>query len=193
MLVSTAPAARTTDADAIAASRRDPHAFAPVFDRHFAAIHRFLAARVGTALADELAADVFVRAFDARGRYDTSFADARPWLYAIATNLVHRQRRAERRRLAAYARLDRGAVHPGADEGAAARLDAAVLAQAAAAALADLKRGDRDALLLVAWADLTYEETARALGVPVGTVRSRIHRARAALRAALSIEEDSQR
>lgn len=188
----TAAARRLTDADAIAASRSDAHAFTPVFDRHFAAIHRFLAARVGPSLADELAADVFERAFDARAAYDVGYLDARPWLYAIATNLVHRQRRAERRRLAAYARLDRGAVQPAADEGAARRLDAHALAPAAARAVAALKQPDRDTLLLIAWADLTYEETARALGVPVGTVRSRMHRVRAALRDALPTQEDAR-
>ncbi len=99
---------RLTDAAAIAAARDDPQAFTAVFDRHFVAIHRYLASRVGAALADELAAEVFERAFDARRKYDTSYEDARPWLYAIATNLVHRARRAERRRLAAYARLDPG-------------------------------------------------------------------------------------
>ncbi|MFN2469433.1 MAG: RNA polymerase sigma factor [Gaiellaceae bacterium] len=96
-------AATRTDGEAIAASVRDPAAFVPVFDRHFGAIRRYLARRLGSDLGGELAAETFTRAFDARGRYDTSRADALPWLYGIAANLVRRHLRAEERRLHAYA------------------------------------------------------------------------------------------
>ncbi len=192
MLVTTSePATGRSDADVIAASCQDGHAFGAIFTRHFTAIHRFLVSRVGTSLADDLAADVFVRAFDARARYDGAYPDARPWLYGIATNLVARQRRDEGRRLAAYARIDDPASRAPSDDESAARVDAARLAPAAARALAALQRGDRDALLLVAWADLTYEEAAFALGIPVGTVRSRIHRARSALQSNLPGKEAS--
>jgi RNA polymerase sigma-70 factor (ECF subfamily) len=191
MLASSTAVTTTTDADAIAASLTAPHAFAAVFERHFDAIHRFLRGRVGAALAEELASETFVRAFSARARYDRAFPDARPWLFAIATNLVRGQRRAEARRLAAYARLDPAEAHGAADdEAAAGRADAAVRGPALARALEQLSETDRDTLLLVAWADLTYEETARALDVPVGTVRSRLHRARAAVRAALADAEE---
>jgi RNA polymerase sigma factor (sigma-70 family) len=176
----------TTDAESIRSSLEDPNAFGAVFDRHFDAIYRFLRGRVGDALADELAAETFTKAFDARRRYDLEHVDARPWLYAIATNLVHGHRRAERRKLAAYARLD--ATDGREDADAVDRLDASRRAPAISKALLKLKRRDRDTLLLVAWADLTYEEAARSLGVPVGTVRSRINRARSQVRAAL--EED---
>jgi RNA polymerase sigma-70 factor (ECF subfamily) len=182
----------TTDADAIAASLTAPHAFAAVFERHFDAIHRFLRGRVGAALAEELASETFVRAFSARARYDRAFPDARPWLFAIATNLVRGQRRAEARRLAAYARLDSAEPHGADEEAAAGRADASVRGPALARALEHLSEADRDTLLLVAWADLTYEETARALDVPVGTVRSRLHRARAAVRAALADTEEER-
>ncbi|MCW3014215.1 MAG: polymerase, sigma-24 subunit, subfamily [Solirubrobacterales bacterium] len=186
-----AATSRRTDADAILASVHDPYAFAPVFDRHFTAIHRYLAARLGSDVADELVAEVFERAFDARGRYDPAYPDAGPWLYGIATNLVHRRRRDERRRLAAYARLDRDATEPSPAQVVAERADASALAPAVAGALKALKRGDRDALLLVALADLSYEETARVLDVPVGTVRSRLHRARTTVRAALIDKEQA--
>lgn len=180
------PALSASDADAIVASLTAPRAFATVFERHFDAIHRFLRARVGAALAEELASETFARAFSSRERYDGTYADARPWLFAIATNLVRGQRRAEARRLAAYARLDpAGAQLAGDEDAVAGRIDAGARGPALGRALQRLPEADRDTLLLVAWAELTYEETARALGVPVGTVRSRLHRARAEVRAAL--------
>ncbi|MEV6039546.1 RNA polymerase sigma factor [Nonomuraea sp. NPDC052116] len=64
------------------------------------------------------------------------------------------------------------------DERVAARVSASATRQRLAAALAKLGRGERDVLLLIAWGDLTYEETAQALRVPIGTVRSRLSRAR---------------
>lgn len=180
-----------TDADAIVCSAQDPQAFAVVFDRHFAAIHRYLAARLGPDAADDLAAEVFERAFDARKRYDPSFRDASPWLYGIATNLVHRRRRDERRRLAAYARLGPDGVQPSPADSAVERADATAAAPRVARAVRTLKSGDRDALLLVAWADLTYEQAARVLEIPVGTVRSRINRARRHVRGALTAKEQT--
>ena len=112
--------------------------------------------------------------------------DARPWLYGIATNLVRHHRRAESRRLAALARVHGVAVSEAAHEGAPERLDAAREAHDAAQALRTLPAGDREALLLMAWADLTYNEIAIALSLPIGTVRSRINRARRRLRTELA-------
>ncbi len=164
-----------TEADAavIRRSLGEPRAFAAVFDRHFDAVHRYAQRRVGRDLADEIAAETFMRAFDTRRRYDLSSADARPWLLGIATNLLRRHWRTERRRLVAY---HRAAARP--DE---ARVPAD-LAGELAAALDALAVGDREALLLYAWADLSYEEIAVGLDIPVGTVRSRIARARRRLR-----------
>ncbi|OGO52058.1 MAG: RNA polymerase subunit sigma-70 [Chloroflexi bacterium RBG_16_69_14] len=171
-----------TDAEVIAASRVEPVRFAAVFDRHYDAVHRYLARRVGGDLADDLAAETFTVALGARGRYDTAHADARPWLFGIATNLLRHHHRAEVRRLRAYARLDREADQEDGLGGVDARLDAALAGPAIAEALMSLSAGDRDALLLLAWADLRYEEIAVALRIPVGTVRSRLHRARSRLR-----------
>ncbi|MCW2967396.1 MAG: polymerase ECF-subfamily sigma factor [Solirubrobacteraceae bacterium] len=176
-------AAQRTDAELIADSVAEPAAFAAVFDRHYAAIHGFLAARVGASLADELASETFLRALRGARRYDRAYPDARPWLYAIATNLVAGHRRAEARRLRAYARVGPpDEIHR----------DPSGFPPELAGALAELPAADRDALLLVAWAELSYEEAARAAGVPVGTVRSRIHRARRRLRAALGESIDTE-
>jgi RNA polymerase sigma-70 factor, ECF subfamily len=161
-----------TDAQAIGASLADPEVFAVLFDRHFDAVHGYAQRRVGPDLADEVAAETFTRAFDHRRRYDASRDDARPWLLGIAANLLRRHWRSERRRLDAYARS------VGAAEG---ELSGPVGAQLVAA-LRALPRREREPLLLLAWADLSYEQIALALGLPLGTVRSRISRARARLR-----------
>jgi DNA-directed RNA polymerase specialized sigma24 family protein len=160
-----------TDAEAIAASLSEPNAFADVFDRHFDAIHRYLRRRVGSQIADELASETFAQAFEHRKRFDLDRPDARPWLYGIAHNLLRHHYRAEERALRAYARsfAADGAVPP-ATPGDVAEL------------LAELSPGERDVLLLVAWAELEYAEVAEALGIPVGTVRSRLNRARGRIR-----------
>ncbi|TML40231.1 MAG: RNA polymerase sigma factor [Actinobacteria bacterium] len=162
-----------TDAQAIGDSLAEPEAFAVLFDRHFDAVHGYAQRRVGPDLADEIAAETFTRAFDRRRRYDASREDARPWLLGIAANLLRRHWRSERRRLDAYARS--------AEFEAGGDLAPPVAAELAAA-LRALPRREREPLLLLAWADLSYEEIGVALGVPIGTVRSRISRGRARLR-----------
>jgi RNA polymerase sigma-70 factor (ECF subfamily) len=175
------------DSDAIAASALNPADFAAIFDRHFDVIHAYLQRRIGPDLADELAAETFLVAFDKRARYDASRPDARPWLFGIATNLLHRHHRHELRQLRAYAR---SACDPVLDafEGVEERVDASSLRRELVDGLTRLPIEELDALLLFAWADFSYAEIAEALEVPIGTVRSRLSRARARLRAALEIE-----
>jgi RNA polymerase sigma factor (sigma-70 family) len=172
------------DAEIIRRSRRDPGLFAAVFDRHAAALHRYVTRRLGESLADDIVAETFLAAFKRRARYDPGRADARPWLYGIAANLIGRHRRTEVR---AYLALARTGVDEVA-ESYADRVESRVSASAAhrdlAAALAELSADDREVLLMIAWAQLSYEETAQALGIPIGTVRSRLHRARRLTRAA---------
>ncbi|MFN2469828.1 MAG: RNA polymerase sigma factor [Gaiellaceae bacterium] len=165
------------DADIVRASLDEPQSFAALFNRHFDAVHGYLRRRVGDGPAEELAAESFARAFDRRDRYDLRYADARPWLFGIAANLIRRYRRAERRRLDAYARAGSGSNGAGPEAGG--------ISADLVNALLDLRAAEREALLLFAWADLSYEDIARALDVPVGTVRSRIGRARRRLRAEL--------
>jgi RNA polymerase sigma factor (sigma-70 family) len=173
---------RESDADVIAASRHAPSRFAIVFDRHFDAIYAFLRRRIGPQAAEDLAAHTFEQAFRLRGRYDQAYADARPWLYGIATNLLRNQARDERRRFAAYARAGVDAATPDDSDRAVSRADADAHAGTLARALTILSDAERDALLLLAWGQLSYGEIARALGVPVGTVRSRLSRARSKVR-----------
>jgi len=165
-----------SDAEVIRASLNKPDEFKKLFERHFEAIFRYLARRSGHDAGSDLASEVFVRAFASRSRYDLSRADARPWLYGIAANLLHKQRRSETRQLRAYARTSPSPLW----------IDSRELPDpAVAGALAAIKPNDREVLLLLAWADLDYEQIAEALSIPVGTVRSRLNRARRQLRGAL--------
>ncbi len=158
--------------------------FGDVFDLHFDLVYGYLRRRVGDA-AEDLTADTFARALAGYASFDPELGELRPWLLGIATNVIHGHRRAEARRLRAYAREAGGTAPPPDGPDVAARIDAAGMAKDAAAAIAKLKAPDRDVLLLVAWADLTYDEVAQALGIPVGTVRSRLNRARTSVRAHL--------
>ncbi|MBB6344489.1 RNA polymerase sigma factor [Nonomuraea muscovyensis] len=172
------------DSVLIERSLSDPESFASLFDRHAEEIHRYAARRLGAELADDVTGEVFLAAFRGRARYDRSWPDSRPWLYGIATKVVAQHRRAERRRNHALSKVS--AERPGTfDERSADRVTAEQLQPKLARALTRLSAAERDLLLLVAWADLTYEEAAVALGVPVGTVRSRLHRLRVKLRRAL--------
>lgn len=161
-----------SDAAVIERSLMEPHAFASIFDRHFDAVHGYARRRLGRSLAEEIASETFIRAFDRRGSFDVSRVDARPWLFGIAANLMRRHWRTERRRLGALQRLEAsGAEKTSVDE----RADLV-------AALDALPAREREALLLFALADLSYEEIADALDVPIGTVRSRLSRARDRIR-----------
>lgn len=174
------------DAAIIQASWLTPERFAALFDRHAPVIHRYIARRAGQAIADDLLAETFLAAFRRRQRYDLGHSDARPWLYGIATNLISQHRRDEVRQL----RIRQAAVPdpdvPGHADRVAADVTAAAVRTVLAAAVADLPAGERDVLLLIAWEQLSYDEAARALDIPLGTVRSRLSRARARLREALS-------
>ncbi|HWS39401.1 MAG TPA: RNA polymerase sigma factor [Actinoplanes sp.] len=171
-----------SDPDDAALIRRN---FAALFDRHAPHIHRYLARRLGDQSADDLVAETFLTAFRRRASFRADQRDARPWLYGIATHLVAQHRRDEVRRL----RLHQ-AVVPEPDtachaDRVAADVTAAALRTTLTLALADLTDGDRDVLLLIVQEELSYEQVAAALDIPVGTVRSRLNRARTQLRAAL--------
>jgi RNA polymerase sigma-70 factor (ECF subfamily) len=167
-----------SDAEARRASLDDPERFEVIFDRHFGAIHRFVGRRLGRELAEEIAAEVFVTAFASRSRYDTARENARPWLLGIASNLIRHQRRGEVRRLRAYVRTGADPDDQPHDAELFDRVDAQAARAQLAEGIASLSAEDREVLLLYAWADLTYPEIAEALAIPLGTVRSRLFRAR---------------
>jgi RNA polymerase sigma factor (sigma-70 family) len=162
---------------------RESKSVNPSFDEMFAAefrpLYRYLQRRVGAAAAEDLAEATFATAFAAWDRRDMS-RPVRPWLYGIAANLLRHHWRSERRMLRAYARTG---VDPLLDPAVAAIDHAAASAQyrELAAALAELRPVEREILFLSAWAELTDVEIADALRLPVGTVKSRLSRARAKL------------
>ena len=168
---------------AIEASLADPRAFGVIFERHFGAIHGYLRRRLDRQVADELASQTFLVAFDRRAGFDGRHSDSRPWLFGIATNLLRNQRRREVRELRAIAELVPDS--PARVEGVESRIDAERLRPRLAQALADLSAGEADVLLLSVWAELDQPEIAAALEIPLGTVKSRLSRAREHLRAAL--------
>ena len=176
---------RATDAAVIEASLRDPALFGVLFDRYASQLNRYAHRRLGAQFAEDVVAEAFTVAFTRRGRYDLAYEDARPWLFGILTKEIAMQRRREVARYRALARVF-GDVS---EDNLAERVSADVTAQAArgrlSAALAGLSMGDRNVLLLVAWGDLSYEQVAHALDIPVGTVRSRLNRARQKVRTSL--------
>jgi RNA polymerase sigma-70 factor (ECF subfamily) len=187
------------DAAVIQLSRHEPEHFTVLFRRHAPYIQRYVVRRLGPDAADDIVAETFLLAFRQRDSYEQTRADARPWLYGIATNLIGRHRRAEIRLYHALARTGADPVMEPFTDRVDDRVSASAASRRLAAALARLPEKLRDTLLLVAWGDLSYEEVAAALGVPVGTVRSRVSRARSKLRGALggtdpaaSDDEESQ-
>jgi RNA polymerase sigma factor (sigma-70 family) len=154
--------------------------FDAVFEAEFPALHRYLRRRVGAAFADELTAATFAVAYESWERLDPE-RSLRPWLYGIAANLVRHHWRDERRMLRAYARTGVDSVL-GDDSDALDRVEAQARRRELAAALAKLRPRDREILLLRAWAELSDAEIAVALSLPIGTVKSRLHRTRERLR-----------
>jgi RNA polymerase sigma-70 factor (ECF subfamily) len=176
---------RLSDADIVRASIHDPGRFGEIFDRYGGDILRYASARLGSNLAEDVTAETFLAAFRARSRYDLSRGNARPWLYGIAIRQIGKHARAERRYVQALSRVQAETVTTDFGDRVADRVTAEQLRPRLSAVLSGLPRQDRELLLLVAWTELTYEETAQALGVSVSAVRSRLHRIRARTRQAL--------
>ncbi len=162
------------------------------FDLYVDGVHRYVARRIGFSAAQDVVADTFRIAIERFEAFDPSRASASSWLLGIATNLVQHHWRDEQRRLRAYSAsvLQRVSVDPLID--AAHRIDAERRLGGIAHAVADLPQGDRDVLLLVAWEGLTSAEVAAVLGIPAGTVRSRLNRVRTHLRAQIADSTEVQ-
>lgn len=171
-----------TDAEVIRSSLVRPRAFEEIFDRHFDPIRGYLTRRVGRDDGDDLAAEVFARAFEVRDRYDLDRPNARPWLYGIAANLLSHHLRSRARRDLAFARAAARTTGHEDLEHVAEQIDADRDVGRVLDAVARMEPQDRELLLLSVWEGLAYTEIAEALRLPLGTVRSRLHRARRGLR-----------
>jgi RNA polymerase sigma factor (sigma-70 family) len=183
------------DETVLADFRADPECFTAVYDAYFKQIHGYVAARLGSAAADDLAAETFLVAFRKRAAFDPGRGQVRPWLFGIATNLVAKHRRDEARRYAALSRMPLLPQHgqeAGHEDRILAKVSAQRLAGRLTAALRGLADGDRDVLLLAAVAQLSYQEIAAALDIPAGTVASRLSRARAKVREALGAPSEME-
>ena len=175
----------TSDSEIVQSSRDQPALFAKVYDRHAASVYRYAARRAGSEAADDIMAETFLVAFERRQRFDVSYESALPWLLGIATVLIRKHRGVEARHFKAWAASGPPeTVVDDKDE----KLDASLQVRALTAAIRRMPAHDRDALLLYAWGDLDYEGVALALDVPVGTVRSRLNRARRVLRQSAGVE-----
>ncbi|MWA07417.1 sigma-70 family RNA polymerase sigma factor [Actinomadura sp. LD22] len=178
--------AEVDDVELIARSRNQPEAFSEIFDRHARRLRGYVARRLGSDAADDVVAETFLIAFQCRNKHDFSRADARSWLFGIAERLVGDHRRSEMRMRRAFAR---SVFEPLASEALDERVADVVTAEAQgprlATALAGLNERDREPLLLRTLGGMSCEEIGDVLDIPVGAVRSRLHRARRTLRAAL--------
>jgi len=171
-----------TDSEVMAASLAEPQEFSAIYQRYFEQVYRYLARRVGHTAADDLAAEVFVRAFTLRERFDPAAASARPWLYGFAANIIRDHLRHQRRCNRAYIHAAVPSAGGVEMQDAEDRASAALMVPRLDKALAALKEADRETFLLYVLGELSYEEVAASLKIPVGTVRSRIARARVRLR-----------
>lgn len=170
----------STDSEIIQASEDSPALFAEIFDRYVRTVGDYARRRVGSAAVDDVLSETFLIAFRRRASFDRRYETARPWLLGIATRVIKRHRASEAEQWRAFERAS-AAAEPFAgshDREADERLDASAALRALGPRIAGLASRDRDTLLLYAWGDLTYEQIAEALDVPVGTVRSRLNRVR---------------
>jgi RNA polymerase sigma-70 factor (ECF subfamily) len=167
-----------TDDVLLREAKVDRGAFAALFERHAVPIFRFAAHRVGAGSAEDVLAETFARAFAARERAFTTEGSLRAWLYTIAANLVADELRRQERASRAQWRLVNRVTPEASEVGVATD-------QALLSALEQLPAEQREALLLLAWGELSYAEIAVVTGVAIGTVRSRLNRARSHVRAAL--------
>jgi RNA polymerase sigma-70 factor (ECF subfamily) len=171
-----------TDSQHIEESLLNPDAFAILFERHAVPLHRYIAKRVGRRDAEDLVGETFATAFRSRESYDLNRADARPWLFGIATNLAHHYWRAQGRRTRRDVTSPPGLDGEDQSEEVVTRIFFQNQRESIGKALGQISSTELDVLLLVAGPGLSYEDVSIALGIPVGTVRSRLSRARSRLR-----------
>ncbi|WP_042408971.1 RNA polymerase sigma factor [Streptacidiphilus carbonis] len=161
----------------------DPAAFGQIFEEHGRAVYRYAVRVSGDwATAEDVVSLTFLEAWRLRSRVELDGGSLRPWLLGIATNVLRNTRRAARRHGNAVARLPPLAVVPDFVDELTGRLADAAQIAAAKAALQQLRPAEREVFALCVWEGLDHKAVAEALGKPVGTIRSRLSRARKRLR-----------
>jgi RNA polymerase sigma factor (sigma-70 family) len=171
------------DSEVLRAALEDPERFEEVFDRHHRVIWRYLARVSGRDRADDLTGEVFAVAFANRARYDADRGSVRSWLYGIASNLLRTRLRSEARQARAFARAaSRELDAPSSVDVVDDQLADQEQLGKVLTAFSNLSVSDREIITLFVWEQLSYVELAAVLGVELGTVRSRLARARARLR-----------
>ncbi|WP_372343616.1 RNA polymerase sigma factor [Streptomyces sp. KL116D] len=177
------------DASALRARIRDGDAgaFAELFDAYARSVHNHAFRLTGDwSVAEDVVSLTFLEAWRLRGRTDPDGGSLRPWLLGIATNVTRNTRRTARRHAAALSRIPPPEPVRDIADDVAGRLDDAAYLHAVRTAVHRLRRAEREVLALCVWGGLDYAAAAEALGIPVGTVRSRLSRARARLTAELA-------
>ncbi len=160
----------------------DADAFGLLFERHAKAIYNFLfRSTADWAAADDLLSIVFLEAWRRRDQ-ELEEGTVLPWLYGVAANVLRNRRRSERRFAAALRRLPKPESEPDFSAAAEERVDDERRMRRALGLLHALPEREQEVFVLCAWMELSYEDAALALGLPIGTVRSRLSRARARLR-----------
>lgn len=160
-----------------------PQQFVEYHEQHVDGIYAYVARRLGRDLAEDITAETFTAAWAGRDLFDPTKGPFGAWLFGIASNQISRHHRTEERRWRAYARTG---VDPLADvdsgrsdeQGLVERLAAESDWPRVAGALAALSVDDRSMLLLSVWHDLSYPDIAQIFDLPLGTVKSRLSRAR---------------
>ncbi|MEU3609861.1 RNA polymerase sigma factor [Streptomyces sp. NPDC035033] len=167
----------------------DPTALGEAYDAHARVLFQYAYRMCGDrAAAEDVVSATFLEAWRCRGKVRAEGGSLRPWLFGIATNVLRGAAREARRRDAALARMPDRGVLPDFSDAVASRLADEERLRAARVALGRLRRREREVFGLVVWAGLDYATAGEALGVPVGTVRSRLSRARERLRALAEAE-----
>jgi RNA polymerase sigma factor (sigma-70 family) len=171
-----------SDAEIVGRSTNgDAKAFGKLFWRHNGVVHGYLARRAGRDTADDLVAEVWLRAFRDRANFDPHYADARPWLFGIARNVLN----AHWRQVSKAPPLWPVAISdpwPDFEE----HIDVGERRAELGRALEALTDDEREALLLVAWERMSSASIALMLEIPASTVRNRLHRARTIMRSGLN-------
>lgn len=171
-------------------SASDPEAFGALFERHAQAVYAFCCWRTGDwSASEDLTSATFLEAWSHRRSVTLTGTSVLPWLLGVANNLARNSARSRGRHRAAVRRLPPPPSAPSSEDEEMRRLDGGGTPGDAVGILAGLSDPEREIVLLVFWSGLSYEEAAEALGVPIGTVRSRVSRTRAKVQRMLGPDE----